>query len=77
MYKGNDSIEISINDESKLVAVNSTVQSVIEMYAEVRGVDANGIAVAVNSDVLPRVRWQTEYCQVGDKFEVFSVVAGG
>ncbi|GIU16110.1 MULTISPECIES: sulfur carrier protein ThiS [unclassified Shewanella] len=77
MYKGNDSIAININDESKLVAVNSTVQSVIEMYAEVRGVDIHGIAVAINSEVLPRSRWQIQCCLAGDKFEIFSVVAGG
>ncbi|ABV87700.1 sulfur carrier protein ThiS [Shewanella pealeana] len=77
MYKGNDSIAISINDESKQVAINSSVQSVIEMYAEVRGVDIQGIAIALNGEVLPRVRWQTVSCLADDKLEIFSVVAGG
>ncbi|WP_299810231.1 sulfur carrier protein ThiS [uncultured Shewanella sp.] len=77
MYKGDDSIVININDELKQVANNSTVQSVIEMYAEVRGVDILGIAAAINGEVLPRSRWLTECCQAGDKLEIFSVVAGG
>ncbi len=77
MYKGKDSIAVSINDESKQIATDSTVQSVLEMYAELRGVDINAIAVAINGEVLPRARWQAERCMVDDKFEVFSVVAGG
>ncbi|MCL1144668.1 sulfur carrier protein ThiS [Shewanella sp. 10N.261.52.F9] len=77
MNKATDSIDISINDETKQVAINSTVQSVIEIYAELAGADVNAIAVAINSEIVPRVRWQSECCLAGDKFEIFSVVAGG
>ncbi|GIU44675.1 hypothetical protein TUM4438_16420 [Shewanella sairae] len=77
MYKGKDFIAVSINDESKLIAADSTVQSVLERYTELRGVDISAIAVAINSEVLPRARWQAEPCLTGDKFEIFSVVAGG
>ncbi|MCG9731800.1 sulfur carrier protein ThiS [Shewanella sp. Isolate13] len=77
MYKGNDSISIIVNDEVKQVAVNATLQSVIEGYCEIRGVDMSAIAAALNGDVITRSRWQSQVCQADDKLELFSVVAGG
>lgn len=77
MYKGNDDIAITVNDEVKRVSAKASLQSVIENYSETRGVEIGSIAAALNGEVIARTRWQSELCQQNDKLELFSVVAGG
>ncbi|GIU35302.1 sulfur carrier protein ThiS [Shewanella schlegeliana] len=77
MYKGNGSVSITVNDEVKQIADKARLQNVIESYCENRAVDINSVAVALNSEVVPHSRWQSQICQANDKLELFSVVAGG
>jgi sulfur carrier protein len=38
---------------------------------------ANGIAVAVNGEVVPRSAWETTVLQPGDRVEVLTAAQGG
>ena len=41
------------------------------------GVDARGIAVAINGEIAPRSRWAQTYVGADDAVEIVSAVAGG
>jgi len=50
--------------------------SVAELLATL-GIEARGIAVAINGEVAPRSRWAQTYVNADDAVEIVSAVAGG
>ena len=50
--------------------------SVMALLA-VLGIDARGIAVAINGEIAPRSRWAQTYVGADDAVEIVSAVAGG
>ncbi len=51
----------------------TTVASLVEHHLGRR----DGIAVAVNGEVVPRSSWDRRFLSVGDAVEVVTAVAGG
>ncbi len=40
-------------------------------------IDKNGVAIAINEQVIPKSQWERVVLSNGDSVEFFSVVAGG
>ncbi len=66
-------VTILLNGERQDVAVLTTVASLVEHHLGRR----DGIAVAVNGEVVPRSSWDRRFLSVGDAVEVVTAVAGG
>ncbi|MEZ9198724.1 sulfur carrier protein ThiS [Shewanella sp. 10N.286.54.B9] len=66
-------ISIFLNDEAMNIATGSSLTDVLQGQT----IAENGVALVLNSEVVPRSRWPHIMCQQDDTLEVFSVVAGG
>lgn len=66
-------MEISVNRETRQVADDTTIQSLLAMLS----VKPEQVAVAVNGDVIPRAQWPDHTLSPGDQVEIVHVVAGG
>lgn len=68
-----------------MIVLNGTPRPDLEGGLSVRGLldvlavdgDARGVAVAVESEVVPRTRWATATVADGARVEVLGAVAGG
>ena len=65
-----------------LIHINNVAQSLTQptSLAELilaQNISLDSIALVLNTQVVPRNRWQTILCQHEDKLELFSAVAGG
>lgn len=68
-------MNLVVNGSAKTVPEGTLLDQVI---ASVRGeVPARGIAVAVNGEVVPRIRWTGTEVKEGDRVEILTAVAGG
>jgi sulfur carrier protein len=69
-------MEITLNGEKKIEVLPATVLS--SVFPEL-GIDLNtpGIAVAVNSRVVSKSRWQVYVLKEGDQIEVVKAFQGG
>ena len=66
---------IRVNGQDSDVRPGETVAAVLRRFQ--LGVDARGVAVAVNGDVVPRAGWET--CVLSDEaqVEVLTAMQGG
>lgn len=77
-------VRVSINGESRELAVGTTVADVVAELAPPSGNGApgpgpagRGIAVAVNDEVVPRTAWPDTVLADADRVEVLTAVQGG
>jgi len=66
-------MQITINGELKQIAVNTTVDALINQL----GIDKRKIAVELNLSVLPRSQFATRILAEGDNIEMVNFVGGG
>jgi sulfur carrier protein len=66
-------MRLTVNGTEHDVAANATVAAMLETLA-VRG---DGIAVALNDEVVPRADHATRTLHDGDRLEIIVAVAGG
>ncbi len=66
-------IEIILNGETKALPEK---QSIAELCKEI-GAPANGIAVALNYELIPRSQYEKVVLRANDKVEIITATAGG
>ena len=66
---------IHVNGAPRPLSRGATVTTVVQEIAA--GDDREGIAVAVNGAVLPRLEWSTKELHDGDSIEIVRAVQGG
>ena len=66
-------MRVTINGTSTEVAEGITVADLIATRTEQR----RRVAVAVNSEVVPRSGWETTSLRAGDSVEILAAAAGG
>lgn len=66
-------IEIRVNGEPRSISRGSTVTVLLETV----GVLGQGIAIAINGEVVPRSMWQYHYIDEHDKIEILAIAQGG
>ncbi len=66
-------MEIELNGESRDLPAGSTVASLLEAV----GRDPRTVAVELNGDILPRVRYGATALTAGDRLEIVAFVQGG
>lgn len=64
---------ITVNGEERAMPDGATLDSLLEALA----VRRDGTAVALNDDVVPRVRHAATVLRGGDRLEIIVAVAGG
>jgi len=66
-------LSIMVNGTPIDIGDGATAIDVVQRWC--RSVD--GVAVAVNGDVVPRSRWSTQALRNGDRVEIVTAAAGG
>lgn len=66
-------MQLHFNNES----IHADVHSLLEFLEVYRLSDKNGIAVAVNDNVIPRSKWSEHTLQENDSILVITAAAGG
>ena len=66
-------IDIWVNDEVHTVPAGTTVATLVDNA----GCGTRGVAVAVNSEVVPRSTWLDALVAAGDRVEILRAVQGG
>jgi sulfur carrier protein len=64
---------VTVNGERRELADGSTVAALVAGLA----LEVRGVAVAVNSEVVSRSRWDGTRLQPGDRVEVLGAAQGG
>lgn len=64
---------ITLNGENKTIEKNKTVQELLKEKDQHR----DGVAVAINDEIIPRSKWSEAVVQAGDKVEIIGAVQGG
>jgi sulfur carrier protein len=64
---------VTVNGESVELSERSTVADVVAIWCA----SPRGVAVARNSEVVPRSRWAHEQILPGDAIEILTAAAGG
>ncbi len=67
------SIEIVINDKSVRLVGSLSVIDMLSALA----LTAEGCALAINSDIVPRSQWSDVCVNQGDEISLFQAIAGG
>lgn len=63
-------MELTVNGRDQQVRAGTTL-------AELVGKDANGVAVAVNEEMVPRSAWPATRLHAGDRVEMLEARQGG
>ncbi|MST34419.1 sulfur carrier protein ThiS [Acidimicrobiaceae bacterium USS-CC1] len=66
-------MELVVNGEHRRLGDGATVDALVETLALGR----RGVAVAVNSEIVPRSAWTVTHLTAGDVVEVLHAVQGG
>ncbi len=67
-------MKIHLNDEVKEIAENSTITMMMErLNLEI----INGIALAINDEVIPKTTWDQHQLKQDDKLLLIRTIAGG
>jgi len=66
-------MRLVVNGEPRDFFDGATLSAVVAELTQAR----QGIAVAVNADVIPRGAWQSTALRTGDRIEVLTAVQGG
>lgn len=69
----NSVIEVSVNNEQQQFALDSSVSEMLRSC----GFDAKKVAVAINTEFVPRSSYETHQIQDGDAVDVLAAVQGG
>jgi sulfur carrier protein len=67
-------MEITVNQQTYSVAQSCSLQ---QMLASVISQPANGIAIAVNQEIISKANWDTYALQPGDNITVIKATQGG
>jgi sulfur carrier protein len=67
------SMRVTVNGKEHVVAASATVAALLGTLA----LRSDGIAVALNDDVVPRAEHATRTLNDGDRLEIIVAVAGG
>jgi sulfur carrier protein len=67
-------MEITINNQEKVLTSQSTVQQLLDMEMPNK---QKGIAVAVNNTVIPKTNWATHYLKANDSILIIKATQGG
>ncbi len=71
-------MQVSVNGATTDVEDTTTVAAVVSSLDDGgRSEDRRGVAVALNSEVVPRSAWATTPLRAGDSLEVLTPTAGG
>lgn len=65
---------VRVNGERQVVEGNVRVATLVGAFA---GVSEDGVAVAVNGEIVPRARWHEREVRDGDDIEIVRAVQGG
>ena len=68
-----DKITVSLNDEPKQVTVGETVATLVESLQ----LKTAGLAVAVNTEVIPQREWARKTLQANDSILLITATQGG
>lgn len=66
-------MKITINGETRELAADSTLQSLLESLDMTRG----RVAVEINQEIIPRSQHSQRLLHDGDKIEIIHAVGGG
>ncbi|MBW8192238.1 sulfur carrier protein ThiS [Neiella marina] len=66
-------MKILVNDEAIELATRATLSQLLEMLEQ----DLNGVAVAVNQNIVPQHDWRDYRLTDQDKVALFRAIAGG
>lgn len=66
-------MRLSVNGSRTEIQDGATVAGLVAAHAH----EERRVAVAVNSEVVPRSRWETTVLAAGDRVELLSATAGG
>jgi len=67
-------MEITLNNQNITVPDNETLESILKSN---NLLDKKGIAVAINSSVIPRNNWTNTKLNINDNIMVITATAGG
>ncbi len=66
-------IAVRVNGEPVELSDESSLARVVESHVS----QTNGVAIAVNEEVIPRSKWATTALAEGDRIEILSARQGG
>lgn len=67
-------MEITLNNQTIAVSDNETLESILKQNYLL---DKKGIAVAVNSSVIPKNKWANTQLNANDNIMIITATAGG
>lgn len=70
---GNEAIAVTLNGEARDIATGTTLAMLVDALAG----RSEGVAVAVDREIVPRSAWNHVVVQAGANVEVVSAAAGG
>ncbi|MFB6305647.1 MAG: sulfur carrier protein ThiS [Flavobacteriales bacterium] len=70
-------MEVIINGNSYSPSNSSNLEELVKEYNKSDCKKLDGIAVAVNQEVIPKQNWKEYEIKAGDKIELISAVQGG
>ncbi len=65
---------VCVNGESRMLGAGTRVDAIVELFA---GGQNDGVAVAVNGEIVPRRQWREREVCNGDDIEIVRAVQGG
>ena len=65
---------VCVNGETRLLAKGTHVDAIVGLFA---GGQEDGVAVAVNGEIIPRRQWREREVCNGDHLEIVRAVQGG
>jgi sulfur carrier protein len=68
-------VNVTVNGEARELPAGATVASVVQSLSV--GVDARGVAVAVDGEVVRRGEWSSAELSDGSRVEVLGAIGGG
>jgi sulfur carrier protein len=66
-------ITVTVNGTPTTLAPDATMGTLLELF----GRDGRGVAIIINSEVIPRSAWEQTVLAPGDKVELLGAVQGG
>ncbi|MFK8037393.1 MAG: sulfur carrier protein ThiS [Crocinitomicaceae bacterium] len=66
-------IEVSINSQNKTIAKNTSLEELLAIINQSK----NGIAIAINNQVVPKNDWPNFHLNANDKLLIIKATQGG
>ncbi len=64
---------INVNNQSQYISENSTVEKLLEQL----NIVVNGIAIAINNEIIAKERWGKTFLQNEDQVTIIQATQGG